>query len=541
MKYTARKLARLLEHGTDEELFSFIKEKSSNNEQIQDGSILRDINKMKILDLYQKRIGFSNIVPETAFWLMSCCNFRKGKFLIENGLKITYKSSILFDGVYDFSLFKYLVENVGMPLDKKKALENHQNVRGLKYVWESMDESEREEFNIKNTIIKSMEKIKFLESINKLKLPKIKCIYSKKICNYLFDNCYSDGRFFEAFLGEKTFFTLKMTKHMIEKLAEEDFEKTKLFINKKLNLRHVDDEILNFMYKKGLLSLFLEKDKSSFNVLYFYRTLKGIRELFSLLNEKDRRRLLNEKNDKGQSILFSESFLENMDEKDIDFLIENGLDFSFTDNEGYTFLSKISASIKVKQYFLEKGVRVNNIAELCNYIKRGKDCFEDYVEFAKNNKIQLPDDLIDYFFRYEFMSFKNFQTLVEIDKKRALKIIKENDGVVIQDHFKNKKSLNFMFENLLTGDYKQKERDAGCIIIHYPPRYLNHFIKKGFDINVIDYNSPEWQKGYLSKDSSLKEEFIFELKKIKIKKERDSIAEKICILNNESEQKRKRM
>ena len=545
MKYTARKLARLLEYGTDEELFNFIKEKSPNYEKIQNGSIIKDINKVKTLELYQKRIGFSHIGARIVIWLMTTCNFRKGKFLIENGLNVTGKSSAMavLNCVSDFSLFKYLIENVGIPLNKKQALESHKNVRILKYVWESMDESEKEEFNIENTL-ESMNKIKFLESINKLnklKLPTIKHVTDEKICNYLFDNYYSNGRFFGFFLKEKTFFARKLTKHMIEKLAEEDFEKTKLFINEKLNLKHINDDILNFMYKKGLLDLFLEKDKSLFNILYFYRTSKGIRDLLMLLNEEDRRKLLNEKNDRGQSVLFSEYFLENMDEKDIDFLIANGLDFSFTDDEGDTFLSKSGASMKVKQYFLDKGVKVNDIAQLCNYMKKGKNCFKDYIEFAENNKIQLPDNLIDFFFRYEFISFEDFQRFLEIDKNRALKIIREDDGVIIQDHFKNKKSLNFMFENLLTGNRKQKERDAGFIIIHYPPRYLNHFMKKGFDINVIDYNSPEWQKGYLSEDSLLKEEFICELKKIKIKKERDSIAEKICILNTESEQKRKRM
>lgn len=543
MKYTARKLAKLLEHGTDTELFSFIKERSLNSENIQSGSILTDINKMETLELYQKRIGFSHIASRVVLLIITNSNFRKGKFLVENGLNVTRKSSAMaiLNSVSDFSLFKYLVEKVGIPLNKKQALESHKNVRILKYVWGNMNESEKEQFNIENTSLESIEKIKFLESINKIIFPKINHVTDEKICNYLFDNYYSNGRFFEAFLENKENTSRKLTTHMIEKLAEEDFEKTKLFINEKLNFRHINDDILNFMCKKGLLNLFLEKDKSLFNVLYFYKTSKGIRDLFSLLNEDDRRKLLNEKNDKGQSILFSEYFLEDMDEKDINFLIENGLDFSLTDNEGNTFLSKSGASMKVKQYFLDKGVKVNNIAEVFNYMKRGKNYFEDYVEFAENNKIQLPDDLIDCFFRYEFMSFENFQTLVKMDKNRALKIIKEEDGLIIQDHFKNKKSLNFTFENLLSGTRKQKERDAGMIIIHYPPRYLNHFIKKGFNIDVIDYNSPEWKKGYLSDSSSLKEEFIYEIKKIKIKKERDLIEEKICLLGNESEQKRKRI
>lgn len=493
--------------------------------------ILREIHDLPTLKLYSEKVDFTGISYQEFCGILKTCKYEKGVFLMElvgmdiSKTKITPDNDEFVDVdflyvVSDFRLFKYMVEVCGLPLDVKKVLNYHNNKRIIKYI---LNRPECKKTKKKSYVFSaSLEKTKLLEEKG-FPFNKKSRLYFKgeDNINYVFDKTKDLNHKLDFIANEA------LTPYILKKLLKINFMETKSRINQFFYSLSYSPEIYMIADKEGVLSLeYL--DKSGFNIL----TKRGInkRKLLELLPKERRRKLITQRNDNNENFLWDYHALENVSMRDIKYLLKNGLEYNFKNNEERSFLENANATFKIKQYFIDLGIDRLDIGKtLCNYVETPKrNTFSDVISYCECNKIALDIDLFRNFIVYP-ESRITIRNIIKLLKSKILNVkeaILEDYSILCPNKFYENGEEQYVLFSVLKKliDLNRKDSKGAYLIYNFSPFFVSNFVNAGFNIELIP-NRKDGLSDFISDQYELDEfwEVVYKIKQEKEKKSLDSI------------------
>lgn len=478
-KYTIRKFKKILREGTSEEVRMYIKKKQDPWFE----NILCFIHDIESLKLYDEKIGLSTVNPKFHFLILSDALYEKGVFLIEKGFSpyMRHKDlGNLLNIVTDFNFFKYLLDVQKLKIEPDFFFIMQGKIKFIKYILDKgfplheVDE------------IRSIRHLKLFEKYG-ITLSKncYKWIQGEDEFNYLFDIANEQDK---ALFVKNRY----ITPYVMEKIYEgsEILKKELVTYLKDIGWMVISAKALAFAHSKGLVDIF--RGDRHYDILsHNHYKIRDIKYLFQQLSSDERKKLLNEKNEEGESFLWSAQSIRKFSVKDIKYLISEGLDFSFLNNKRESFLEKAMVHITVKQFFIDKGTPVPDVQRTCNMDTYGQELgtLEEYTEYVLKNKSVFCPKLLKMFLDFD-PGFKSIKDLIENDttgiKKRFLKNYKTIS------YISNKKIIRYLIK--LLPSVNTPDKKGNYLIYNFDPVYIDEFLKAGMSLDLIPDSKKEIEK-----------------------------------------------
>lgn len=478
MSYIIRKFKKVIKDGTGEDILKFMDLRMEQVNSFYPYELLVDLHDMEYLELFHKKVGFNNLnyTSSTVEYILKKCKFEKGKFLIDSGLPLSILNNSVYD-VQDFNFFKYLVD-IKFNFNFFSLINYNGDLRKIKYFLDN------------STQYQKYDKI-FYYSINKIKSQLLIEEYGFSInkkttttasgaenINYLFDISKNKSKNFKfEFLKNNS-----MTPYILKNLYDLNKERVKNFFSVYVYNIHFSVEVCILAYKLGVLGFNLLSDRGyNFLSIYSFKI-----SLLKKLPKDLRKNLLNEKNKNGESFLWYGESLRNCKVKDIEFLIESGLEYDYVNNDGHSFLEFARTDLKIKQYFIDLGVKVN-IQKTISFetYGQGLSSFSEYINYAIKNNIRFPLELLEYFVDFEVcIKNKDIIKMFEHDclgvKKAFLKRYDLFGSLLLN----NRKMFCFLIDNIII-DINKPDRRKAYLPCVFSSLFLDRFMNKGFNIDLL--------------------------------------------------------
>lgn len=470
MRYTIRKFKKILREGTSEDIKMYIKKKQDPWFE----NILCFIHDIESLTFYDEKIGLSTVDPGFHFQILSNARYEKGVFLIEKGFSPYMQDrelGNLLNTVTDFNFFKYLLDVQKLKIEPEFFFIMQSKIKFIKYI---LDEGF------------PLHEVDEIRSINHLKLFEKYGITLSKNCykwiqgedevNYLFDIANEQDK---ALFVKNRYITPYVIKKIYE--GSEILRKELSTYLKDIGWMVISAKALAFSHSKGLVDIF--RGDRCHNVLsHTHYDIRDIKYLFKQLSSDERKKLLNAKNEEGESFLWTALCLRRFSVKDMEYLISEGLDFSFLNYKGESFLEKTRVHITVKQFFIDKGTPVPDIKRTCDMNTYGQELgtLKEYAEYVLKNRSVFCPKLFKMFLDFE-PEFKSIKLLLENNntgiRKRFLKNYKTISYVT------NKKIIRYLIK--LLPSVNKPDKKGNYLIYNFEPVYIDEFLKAGMSINLI--------------------------------------------------------
>lgn len=518
-KYTIRKFKKILREGTSEDIKMYIKKKQDPWFE----NILCFINDIESLKLYDEKIGLSTVNPKFHFLILSNARYEKGVFLIEKGFSpyMQHKDlGNLLNTVTDFHFFKYLLEVQKLKIEPELFFIMQGKIKFIKYI---LDKG----FPIHEVNeIRSIRHLKLFEK-HGLTFSKdcYKWVQGEEEINYLYDIASEE---------DKSFFIKNrhITPYIIDKICKESETLTKelnVYL-KDVGWMVISAKTLAFAHSKGMVDIY--RGDRHYNILSHHHNIRDIKYLLRHLSSDERKKLLNEKNEAGESFLWGAQCIRNLSIKDIEYLISEGLDFSFLNDKGESFLEKTMVHITVKQFFIDKGAPIPDIKKTCTMDTYGQELgtLEEYTEYVLKNKCMFCPKLFKMFLDFD-PGFKSIKVLIENDTARIRERFLKNYKTI--SYISNKKIIRYLIK--LLPSVNTPDKKGNYLIYNFDPVYIDEFLKAGMSLDLIPDSKKEIEKR-VSEDYA--QEFFEAIIKKKLGKQNREL--KSLITDSEDSEKVKR-
>lgn len=532
MGYTVRKFKKLLQTGTAQDVEEFIKNKDAFFDYI-----FRFIHDTKILKLYKEKVGFSSVNKMCHWDILLSCRYEKGVFLVKNGfdphIVDPFTGENILKWIKDFRFFKYLVEEEKVKIDSQSIIESQSDLRIIKYILDKGYKVESVSYT------NGLEKTKLLHQCG-VKFSKgcRERTMRRETLNYLYDITDSNEEKFD-FLDNNN-----VTCYILNRLIRESEtdDRIKNLVFEKIRSQYhslncfLNIDVLLFAHKEGIINIFDCSD--DFNILEKAKrisTIADIKKLFKDINDEDIKKLLNGKNKNGESFLWAKEAVRGFSIKDMEYLIEKGLEYKFLNKQGESFLEKTMLDLKVKQFFLDKGTPVSDIAKTANADTCGIELnkLSEYLDYSLNNNFPLSENIINILVNNVAgnMTLKNIKRMFENTQTGVREKFLNNYSLI--KGVSGKKMLLFLINALPS--INKKDKKGAFIIYYYDPYYMDLFIKEGLDLNIIP-NDIEELKKYMRKHEAMA---LFEkIVEAKVHNENQTLK---ALLTSDSSVKKKRI
>lgn len=532
MGYTVRKFKKVLQTGTAQDVEEFIKNKDAFFDYI-----FRFIHDTKILKLYKEKVGFSSVNKMCHWDILLSCRYEKGIFLVKNGfdphIVDTFTGENILKWIKDFRFFKYLVEEEKVKIDSQSIIESQSDLRIIKYILDKGYKIESVSYT------NGLEKTKLLHQCG-VKFSKgcRERTMCRETLNYLYDITDSNEEKFD-FLDNNN-----VTCYILNRLIRESEtdDRIKNLVFEKIRSQYhslncfLNIDVLLFAHKEGIINIFDCSD--DFNILGKAKRIKTIadmKKLFKDMSSEAIKKLLNEKNEKGESFLWTKEAIRGFSVKDMEYLIEKGLEYDFLNTEGQSFLEKTMVDLKVKQFFLEKKVPVSSISKTAGLDTCGIELnnLNDYIDYSLHYNFCLPEKMINFLGRESSnMTLKNVKKIFE-NPKTGVKEKFIKDYSLIKGMSLSKKTIRYLIKNIPSVNNKD---DSGAFLIYYcSPEYINLFIKEGLNVMLLPDDIEKFRK-YMRKHEAMA---LFEkIVEAKVHNENQTLK---ALLTSDSSVKKKRI
>lgn len=533
MGYAVRKFKKVLKTGTAQDVKEFIK----NREDAFFDYIFRFIHDTEILKLYEEKVGFSSVNKMCHWDILLSCRYEKGVFLVQNGfdphIVDTFTGENILKWIKDFRFFKYLVEEEKVKIDSQSIVESQSDLRIVKYI---MDKGYKVE-SVSYT--NGLAKTKFLHQCG-VKFSK-NCrqrTMCRETLNYLYDITESNEERLD-FLDNHN-----VTYYILDKLIREgktDNRIKNLVVEKIRNQYHslncfLNIDVLLLAHKEGIINIFDCSD--NFKILGKAKRIKTIadmKKLFKDMSSEDIKKLLNEKNEKGESFLWAKEAIRGFSIKDMEYLILQGLEYNFLNKEGQSFLEKTMVDLKVKQFFLEKKVPVSSISKTADLDTCGVELnnLNDYIDYSLHYNFYLSEKMINFLGRENSnMTLKNIKKMFE-NPKTGVKEKFIKDYSLIKGMSLSKKTIKYLIKN--TPSVNNKDESGAFLIYYCSPEYIDLFIKEGLDVTLLPDDVEKFKK-YMRKHEAMV--FFEKIVEAKVYNENQTLK---SLLTSDSSVKKKRI
>lgn len=524
-----RKLKKVLTNSSPFEIDLYIRKKW----QLHKSDILKEIHDLPTLELFKEKVDFNGISYQDFCEILKTCKYEKGVFLMENagmdisktGLSPDDKDFVDVDFLYvvsDLRLFKYMVEVCCLPLNIEKVLSYYSDIRIIKYL---LDRPECKKIKKKSYIFSaSLEKTKLLEDKGFLFGKNSRFSFTgENNLNYLFDKTLNLKHKLDFLVNKE------LTPYIFKEMLKINFIETEKMMKRFLYINNItySPEIYIIAAEEGLFR-FERLNLSGFNILA-KRDINR-KKLLKLLPKERRMKIINQRNDKNENFLWYYHALENISMRDIRYLLKNGLEYNFKNNDDQSFLEKAKTTFKVKQYFIDLGISGLSIEKtLFNYVETPKrSTLSDIINYCEYNKIALDVYLFRNFIVYpeKRVTIKNVRKVLQSKMFNIKKAILEDYSIFHPDRFYENGEEQCVLFSVLKKliDLERKDSKGAYLIYNFSPFFVDDFVKAGFDIDLIP-NKKNELIDFISDEDELDEfwEAVYKIKQEKEKKALDGI------------------
>lgn len=499
MGYTVRKFKKVLQTGTVQDVKEFV---NSRDDAFFD-YIFRFIHDIEVLKLYEEKVGFSSVNIMCHWDILLSCRYEKGVFLVKNGfdphIVDTFTGENILKSVKDFKFFKYLVEEEKVKIDSQSIIDSQSDLRIIKYILDKGYKVDSvsytnglaktkflHEYGVKFTqncrkVVRCRETLDYLYDITGSNEEKLDFLDNNNVTCYILNKLITEGKKDEG-----------VRSIIVEKIRSQ-YHSLNCFLN---------IDVLLLAHKEGIIDIFDCSD--NFNILGKAKRIKTIadmKKLFKDMNSEDIKKLLNEKNEKGESFLWAKEAVRGFSIKDMEYLIKKGLEYHFLNKEGKSFLEKTIVDLKVKQFLLEKNVPVSSISKTADLDTCGIELnsLNDYIDYSLHYNFHLSEKIISFLGQQSSnITLKNIRKMFE----NAQTGVKEKflDNYSIIKGISSEKIIRYLIKNLPSVNDKDK---SGAFLIYYcSPEYMDLFIKEGLDVTLLPDNIEKIKK-YIRKHQAM--------------------------------------